>query len=332
MWADSICILKRKTINPDIQYIFTVNIYKMRRISIVVPVCNEEENINPLYLEVKKHVADFEILFVDDGSTDGTLLSIQDLSYSNSNIKCISLSRNFGHQNALMAGLQYAGGDIIVTMDGDLQHPPSYIPEMIQKLNEGFDIVITKRIKTKNISVVKKIYAMVFYRFINSISDTHVEPNASDFRAFNRKVLNSILLFKERELFLRGIFSWIGFRSVVINFEAPERRFGKTKYSFSRMSRLALKGITAFSFKPLRVAVLIGLLISMAAFGFGIFALVSYYKGDTVPGWASTIIAIMLLGGTQLLAIGLLGEYIASLFVETKNRPLYLVDKKINIE
>jgi Glycosyltransferases involved in cell wall biogenesis len=308
------------------------NIQQMHPVTIVVPVCNEQENISSLFEEVKKYVPDFELLYVDDGSTDGTLLSIQELTLTNSNVKCISLSRNFGHQNALMAGLQYATGDIIVTMDGDMQHPPSTIPTMIKKLQEGFDIVITKRISTKNISALKKLYATIFYRFINSISDTHVEPNASDFRAFNRKVLDSILLFKEKELFLRGIFSWIGFKTATINFDAPERLYGKTKYSFSKMSRLALKGITAFSFKPLRIAVLIGLIISLAAFAFGIFALVSYYRGETVPGWASTIIAIMLLGGTQLLAIGLLGEYIASLFVETKNRPLFLVDKKINIE
>jgi dolichol-phosphate mannosyltransferase len=304
----------------------------MPEITIVVPVFNEEENIYAFYDELKNHLPEFELLFVDDGSTDGTLLSIQEISNANKNVKCISLSRNFGHQNALMAGLQYATGDFIVTMDGDLQHPPSYIPGMIKKLEEGYDIVITKRNSTKNISGVKKMYSSLFYRFLNSISDTYVEPNASDFRAFNRKVLNSILLFKERELFLRGIFSWIGFKTATISFDAPDRRYGKSKYSFSKMSKLALKGITAFSFKPLRVAVLIGLVISMAAFGFGIFALISYYRGDTVPGWASTIIAIMLLGGTQLLAIGLLGEYIASLFVETKNRPLYLVDKKINIE
>ncbi|MEP6616387.1 MAG: glycosyltransferase family 2 protein [Ginsengibacter sp.] len=302
------------------------------KISVVVPVCNEEENILPLVEEIKKYLDEFEILFIDDGSTDNTLLEIQQLSSTNPNIKCVSLSRNFGHQNALMAGLQYAKGDIIITMDGDLQHPPSYIPSMIQKIMGGFDIVITKRIGTKNISAFKKAYSSLFYRFINSISDTYVEPHGSDFRAFNRKVLNSVLLFSERELFLRGIFSWIGFKTTTLNFTAPERRYGKTKYSFSKMSRLAVKGITAFSFKPLRVAVLIGLVISLAAFAFGIFAMIAYFKGDTVPGWASTIIAIMMLGGTQLLAIGLLGEYIASLFVETKNRPLYLVDKKINID
>lgn len=305
----------------------------MAFLSIILPVFDEEKNIVPLYDEIKKYLSPTnELIFIDDGSTDNTFLEIQQLSNANNNIKCISLSRNFGHQNALMAGLQHAKGDYIITMDGDLQHPPALIPVMIEKLKEGYDIVITKRTKTNNTGALKIIFSKVFYRFINSISDTHIEPNASDFRAFNKKVLSNILLFKERELFLRGIFSWIGFRTATVDFEAPERRFGKTKYSFGKMTRLALKGITSFSFKPLRVAIFIGSIISLVAFAFGIFALVSYYKGNTVPGWASTIIAIMFLGGTQLLAIGLLGEYIASLFIESKNRPLFLIDKKINID
>ena len=305
----------------------------MAFLSIILPVFDEEKNIVPLYDEIKKYLSPTnELIFIDDGSTDNTFLEIQQLSNANNNIKCISLSRNFGHQNALMAGLQHAKGDYIITMDGDLQHPPALIPVMIEKLTEGYDIVITKRTKTNNTGALKIIFSKVFYRFINSISDTHIEPNASDFIAFNKKVLSNILLFKERELFLRGIFSWIGFRTATVDFEAPERRFGKTKYSFGKMTRLALKGITSFSFKPLRVAIFIGSIISLVAFAFGIFALVSYYKGNTVPGWASTIIAIMFLGGTQLLAIGLLGEYIASLFIESKNRPLFLIDKKINID
>jgi len=305
----------------------------MAFVSVIIPVFDEEKNIVPLYDEIKQNLSPAdELIFIDDGSSDNTFLEIQQLSNANNNIKCISLSRNFGHQNALMAGLLHATGDHIITMDGDLQHPPSLIPTMIEKLNEGNDIVITKRNKTNNAGAIKNIFSKIFYRFINSISDTHIEPNASDFRAFNKKVLTNILLFKERELFLRGIFSWIGFKTTTINFDAPERRFGKTKYSFGKMTKLALKGITSFSFKPLRVAVFIGSIISLAAFSFGIFALVSYFKGNTVPGWASTIIAIMFLGGTQLLAIGLLGEYIASLFVESKNRPLFLIDKKINID
>ncbi|MBS1510380.1 MAG: glycosyltransferase family 2 protein [Bacteroidetes bacterium] len=305
----------------------------MKLLSVIIPVFNEYENITAVQDELYKYCGDnFEIIFVNDGSTDNTLLVIMDLAQKDSRIKCISLSRNFGHQNALMAGLNEAKGDVIVTMDGDLQHPPSLIPALLQEINNGNDIVFTKRQSTADIGIVKKMMSSIFYRFINFISDTRIEPNVSDFKAFNRKVLESILLFKERELFLRGIFSWVGYTSTTVDFTAPARKYGRTKYSFGKMLKLALKGTISFSFKPLRLALFIGCCISLAAFGFGIFALVSYYRGNTIPGWASLIIAVMLLGGTQLLAIGLLGEYIAGLFTESKQRPLYLINKKINLE
>ncbi len=304
----------------------------MHIINIIIPVYNEEKNIKPvceaLDINVKEN---YEIIFVDDGSTDHTFNAIEEQSLKDKRIKCISLSRNFGHQNALMAGMQHCKADYIILMDGDGQHPPELITQMLQKLQDGFDLVHTRRRSTQDIGAGKKILAAVFYRFINFISDTRIEPNVADFKAFNHKVLHSILEFKERELFLRGIFSWIGFNTTTIDFDAPARMHGKTKYSFTRMLKLALKGTTSFSFKPLRVALFIGSIISISAFGFAIYALLSYYQGNTVPGWASMIIAIMLLGGTQLLAIGLLGEYIASLFTETKHRPLYLVNKTIGI-
>jgi len=300
-------------------------------ISIIIPVYNEAENIQLLCNELDFFVKEkYELIFMDDGSTDDTFHIIEQLSGNDSRIKCISFSRNFGHQNALMAGMQNASGDLIVIMDGDLQHPPSFIPQMLLKMQEGFDLVQTKRISTQNIGPVKKLLSIIFYWFINLISDTRVEPNVADFKLFNRKVLESILQFKERELFLRGIFSWIGFKTATINFDAPARLHGKTKYSFIKMCKLALKGIISFSFKPLRVALLVGSIISLAAFTFAIYALITYFRGNTVQGWASIIIAIMLLGGTQLLAIGLLGEYISSLFTETKKRPLFLVNKTIN--
>jgi polyisoprenyl-phosphate glycosyltransferase len=302
-------------------------------LSIIVPVYNEAENIAALCNAMNIHVKQqFEIIFVDDGSTDETLTVIKSFTSSSEQYKCISLSRNFGHQNALMAGMEYAAGDEIIIMDGDLQHPPSLIPAMLEKLQQGFDLVLTKRNKTDNIGWFKKSAGAIFYKFINIISDTRIEPNVADFKAFNRKVLNSLLQFKERELFLRGIFSWIGFKTTTISFDAPSRQFGKTKYSFLKMLRLALKGTTSFSFKPLRLALLVGSIISLIAFAFAVFALVAYFRGNTVPGWTSLIIAIMFLGGTQLLAIGLLGEYIASLFTETKRRPLYLVNEKINVD
>jgi len=271
-----------------------------------------------------------EFIFIDDGSVDDTFEYIRKAALADLRVKCISLSRNFGHQNALMAGMQYAKGEQVILMDGDLQHPPELIPQLLKQLDNGYDLVQTRRISTDHIKAGKSFLSKVFYSFINSISDTRIEPNVADFKAFNRKVLESILQFKERELFLRGIFSWIGFKTITVDFRAPQRQHGTSKYSLLKMFRLALKGTTSFSFKPLRVALLIGSLISLAAFSFAIFAFVAYYRGDTIPGWASMIIAIMFLGGTQLLAIGLLGEYIASLFTETKGRPLYLVDRTIN--
>jgi polyisoprenyl-phosphate glycosyltransferase len=301
-------------------------------VSIIIPVHNEQENIRLVCDEIATYITvEYEILFVDDGSRDNTFLEIQQQSTVNERIRCISLSRNFGHQNALMAGMQHVSGEYIVTMDGDLQHPPALIPRMLEQLNNGYDLVATIRSKTSNTGPVKRFFATLFYKFINAISDTHIEPNAADFRAFNKKILGAVLQFSEREVFLRGLFSWIGFKTTTIEFEAPKRRFGKTKYSFAKMMKFALRGTTSFSFRPLRVAFIVGAFISAAAFAFAVYALIAYLNNNTVPGWASTIIAIMFLGGTQLLAIGLLGEYIASLFVETKRRPLYLIDKKINL-
>ena len=306
----------------------------MPLLSIVIPVFNEAENIPILFDEININCLgqEYEVIFVDDGSDDGTLEQIEIIVNNNDRYRCISFSRNFGHQNALMAGMEHANGDLIIIMDGDLQHPTALIPTMLTHLNNGYDLVQTKRKKTENINSSKRILTAIFYKFINGISDTKMEANVADFKAFNRKVLNSILLFKEKELFLRGIFSWIGYKTITISFDAPARKFGKTKYSFKQMLQLALKGTTAFSFKPLRVALFFGTCISLAAFAFSIFALISYFKGNTVPGWASLIIAVMFLGGTQLLAIGLLGEYIASLFIEIKGRPLYLINKKINMD
>jgi dolichol-phosphate mannosyltransferase len=301
--------------------------------SIVIPVCNEAENITELYSELLKYLdPSFELIWIDDGSTDKSFDVISELGVRDHRVKGISFSRNFGHQAALLAGMQLAKGTNIIIMDGDLQHPPSLLPVLIGKYNEGFDLVSAKRIFTENISPIKKWSSAIFYRFLNFITDTRIEDNVADFRIFNRKVLDSIMLFEEREVFLRGIFSWIGFRTATVPFTAPARKSGETKYSWSKMAGLGLRGAVSFSFKPLRISLLIGALISLVAFGFAIFAMVAYFKGRTVPGWTSTITAIMLLGGCQLMATGLLGEYIAGLLSETKKRPLFLIDKKINID
>lgn len=305
----------------------------MPQVSILIPVLNEAENILPLFYEVKKYVPeDFELLFIDDGSTDTTFLEIQQLALRDDRVKCISFSRNFGHQHALMAGMDYANGNYIVTMDGDLQHPPSCLPVIFEQLEKGHDIVLTKRMKTEDLGFFKKVFTRMFYRFINFLSDIPIEENVSDFRGFNRKVLIAIRKFEERDLFLRGIFSWVGFKKITIPFDAPSRLHGASKYGFGAMMKLALRGTTSFSFKPLRISLLIGTIVSLISFGLLAMTVISYFQGKTVPGWASLMTVVTFMGGIQLLVIGLMGEYIASLFRESKRRPLYIIDEVINVD
>ena len=305
----------------------------MPRISILIPVLNESENILPLFYEIKKFIPeDFEIIFIDDGSTDSTFLEIQQLSERDERVKCISFSRNFGHQNALMAGMDYATAEYIITMDGDLQHPPSCIPTILTNLQNGYDIVSTHRRKTNDLGWFKKVFTRIFYKLINFLSDIPIEENVSDFRGFNRKVLFTIHKFEERDLFLRGIFSWIGFKKITIPFDAPSRLYGNSKYSFRKMIKLGLRGTTSFSFKPLRISLFIGTLVSFISFLLLIMTVVAYYQGKTVPGWASLMTVVTFMGGIQLLVIGLMGEYIASLFRESKKRPLYIINEKINVD
>lgn len=304
----------------------------MSLISIIVPIYNEEENIIPFYEEIKAFTPSlFELIWINDGSVDNSLERITDIAARDTRVKCISFSRNFGHQAALLAGLHFAKGESIMIMDGDLQHPPSLIPLFLKKLSEGYDIVSGKRTKTKDISWLKEVTSKIYYKIINLLSDVHIEENTSDFRAFNSKVLNTILQFEEKELFLRGIFGWIGFKSETITYESPGRKFGKSKYSSTMMLRLGLKGVLSFSFKPLRISLLIGTMISLVSFAFAINAVIAYFNDHTVPGWTSIIIAVMFFGGIQLLFLGLLGEYIASLFIEAKKRPTFIIDKQINI-
>ena len=302
-------------------------------ISIVIPVFNEAGNIRDLYLELKAlglNIA--EIIFIDDGSQDESLEIICTLSSADHRVKGLSFSRNFGHQAALLAGMHVAKGELIVIMDGDRQHPPSIIPQMLNKLEEGFDLVSGKRINTENAGLLKNWSSTLFYKFLNFIADTNIEENVADFRLFNRKVLDSILMFEERELFVRGIFSWIGFRTATVPFTAPERRNGSSKYSWAKMTSLGLKGAVSFSFKPLRISLLMGIIVSFVAFCFGIFSIISHYRGNTVPGWTSIITAVMFIGGVQLIVLGLIGEYISSLFAEVKKRPLFIIDRKINLD
>lgn len=300
-------------------------------ISIVIPIFNESENIHLLYRELMDtRVAIAELIFVDDGSTDNSLEQIETLAKADPRVKAISFSRNFGHQAALIAGMHTAAGELILIMDGDLQHPPSLIPEMLAKHQEGFDLVSARRVDTEQASLLKKWSSGLYYRFLNFIAETHIEEQVADFRLFSRKVLESVLKFEEREPFVRGIFSWVGFRTAVVPFQAPPRQHGSTKYSWTRMMSLGIRGAVSFSFKPLRISLMLGTIVSIIAFAFGIFSIAAYFRGQTVPGWTSIITAVMFIGGVQLIVLGLIGEYLATLFREVKKRPLFIVDRKIN--
>lgn len=298
-------------------------------ISVVIPLLNEEGNIRVLYdalLPVIEEVSgSYEIIFVDDGSKDASFDIINQLSLQNSKVLGISLSRNFGHQVALTAGMEHASGEIVITMDADMQHPPDVILELYKKFKEGFDIVNTIRTETADSGAFKKMTSSWFYKLINRLSDIHIEPAAADFRLMNRKTVNAFIQLKEKDRFTRGLISWMGFKQAMISYTAPSRFSGKSKYSLFKMLRFAADGITSFSAKPLRISFFSGLIVSLIGLFYAIYAVIEYFSGKTIPGWTSILVSILIIGGIQLISIGIIGEYLARVFNEAKNRPLYMV-------
>ncbi len=305
-----------------------------QKISIVIPVMNEEENVANLYdkiiPQIEKIQLDYEIIFIDDGSSDNTMREIRKLNSADKKVAVISFSRNFGHQAALLAGMKNAKGDIVVTMDGDMQHPAETIPKLYEKYKEGYDIVNTRRIDDDNISAIKKETSTMFYKFINLLSDTYIQPASSDFRLMNRKTVKAFLEIEEQSRFTRGIVSWLGFSQAIVEYYSPPRKAGKSKYTIVRMFNLALNGITSFSGRPLRLSFFIGLIICFMGIIYSIFAIINSLLGNTIIGWTSLLVSILLLGGIQLISIGVLGEYIARIFTETKKRPHYFINEKIS--
>ena len=310
---------------------------KNQTVSIVIPVFNEVENVPILFDHLTKALHglpfNFEILFVDDGSTDGTYLAVKDVQKRDRRIKALSFSRNFGHQAALTAGLQYASGDAVITMDGDLQHPPSLIPTLIEKWREGFEIVYTTRESTADESFFKKMTSRLFYRLINAFSETPVQPFAADFRLLDRAVVRSLNTLEERDRFLRGLIGWLGFSTVGVPYTADLRAAGKSKYTLGKMMKLALNGIVSFSAAPLHLVTYLGIFSAFLGFLYGIYSLyVRFFTNDTVQGWTSLVIVILFLGGVQLISIGILGEYLIRVYDETKRRPLYIVRDSVGLE
>lgn len=302
-------------------------------ISIVVPLFNEEENINPLFESISKTLSigseTWEVCFVDDGSKDKSFQIIKELSVKYpEKVRGVSLSRNFGHQVALLAGLNSALGNVVITMDADLQHPPEMITELYKKYKEGFDIVNTRRSGNDPSGSFKKGTSRFFYWFVNRISEVEIEYSSPDFRLMSRKAVDSFLQFSERDRFTRGLISWMGFSQTVIEYNQSERLAGKSKYSMKKMMRFGWDGITSFSSKPLRLSFFAGLILTLFGVIYAIYAVVQYFLGITAPGWTSILVSVLIIGGFQLFSIGIIGEYIARIFNEAKGRPLYFIKEE----
>jgi dolichol-phosphate mannosyltransferase len=300
------------------------------KLSIVIPSFNEEGNIAPLFEQLQEALAgiDFECIFVDDGSSDGTFDAIRRLAARDERVHGISLSRNFGHQTALTAGLQQATGDLVVMMDADGQHPPQVILQLLDEQKKGFEIVNTRRVDTAGAGAGKKMSSSLYYKLINMLSDVRIEPASSDFRLMTRKAVDAFLKFEEKERFTRGLVSWMGFKQSIIEYKAPERMSGKSKYTLGKMIRFAFVGITSFSSKPLKFSMYAGVFSLIFGFVYSVYIVIRYVQGNTITGWASMMMVILFLGGIQLLSLGIIGEYIAGIFNESKGRPLYFIKDK----
>lgn len=302
--------------------------------SIVVPVYNEKEVLSELYKRITsvmdKLSEPYEIIFVNDGSNDSSLELMKTLYSQDSQVKIISFSRNFGHQIAITAGLDYASGEAVITIDADLQDPPEVIPDLIDKWKEGFDVAYGIREKRAGESFFKLSTASIFYRFLGKITDTNIPADTGDFRLMSRKVVESLKNIRERNRFVRGLVSWVGYRQIGVNYKREKRFAGRTKYPLRKMLKFAIDGVSSFSFLPLRIASYGGFVISGLGLIYAVYAIfIKLFIPKAVPGWASIMVAILFLGGVQLIAIGIIGEYIARIGQETKQRPLYIIKEII---
>ena len=304
-------------------------------LSIVVPVYNEVDNIQKFYTTVKEVLGtmdyDHEIIFVDDGSSDDSAGMLRHIGQEDPHVKVLLLARNFGHQLALTCGLDYAKGDAVITMDGDMQHPPELIPELVKHWEAGADVVRTIRDSTEDASWAKSFTSKYYYKVLNKLANVPIVEGGSDFRLMNRKSLETLKHFREHGRFLRGIVGDLGFVQHEVHFVAPPRFAGTSKFSVKKMMRFALDGITAFSRVPLRLALYIGLLcglLSLVMIGHILF--VHFFSDNVISGWSSLGVAIFFLGGVQLVGLGIIGEYVGRIFEEVKQRPLYWVKDSIN--
>lgn len=301
-------------------------------ISLVVPCYNEEQSLPYFWKETtavmrQMDYLDFEVIFVDDGSRDKTLEVLRALASSDSRVKYLSFSRNFGKEAAMYAGLEHAKGDYAAVMDADLQDPPALLEEMYRAVTqEGYDSAATRRVTRKGEPPIRSFFARMFYRIINKMADVEIVDGARDFRLMNRKFLNALLELKERNRFSKGLFGWVGFKTKWLEFENVERVAGETKWSFWKLFKYSIEGIVAFTTTPLTLASFMGFLLCMVALCSTVFIVVrKLLFGDPVSGWASTASIITFIGGIQLFFMGIFGQYLAKAYTEIKNRPIYIV-------
>lgn len=299
-------------------------------LSVVVPVFNEADNLEPLLARLVPVLRSlggrFEILFVDDGSTDDSSVRLARLAADQPNLRVLRLSRNFGHQAALVAGLEHARGDAVITIDGDLQHPPELIAELVQRWRAGFQVVQAVRREPADTSALKRAGSRGFYRLLSWVSRLHVTPGAADYRLMTREAAEAFLACPERCRFNRGLVQWIGFDCAEVPYQAEPRHAGRSKYSYRAMLHLAGDAIFSFSSWPLRLAGLAGMCVSLAAAGYLLFVLwAALFTERTVPGWSSILATLLILGGAQLIVLWILGEYVGRLYEEVKRRPIYVI-------
>jgi len=306
----------------------------MKKIDIVVPCYNESENIRPLYEAIKEVFAkelpdyDFNLLLVNDGSHDSSLLVLQQLAKEDNRVKYLSFSRNFGHQLAIKAGLDHAFAPAVISMDADLQHPPALIPTLIRKWEEGAQVVATLRTYPEEISKKKRKSSQQFYKLLNLLSDIEIKEGSADFRLLDQAVVEVIRHMRENEPFLRGMVPWVGFTQVYVPYTAQARYAGETKYTIKKMFQLALSGVTSFSVKPLYFAVFLGFFFSLLSVLYVPYVIYSFLNGSEISGWASLIMTIVFFGGLQLIILGIIGVYIGKIFTQTKERPAYIIQEK----
>lgn len=305
-------------------------------ISIIIPCYNEQETVERFYEEIIKVTTyinkyDFEFIYINDGSKDQTASLIKKLCKYDEHVCLIDFSRNFGKEAAMLAGLEYSIGDAVVIMDVDLQDPPKLLPQMIEYWEQGYDNIYTRRRNRNGEPPIRSFFARQFYKVINHISDVDIIDGARDYRLFSRPVVDNLLRLKESNRFSKGLFSWVGYKGICLEFDHVERVAGTTKWSFFKLFNYAVEGITSFSNSPLRLATYFGLLISFTAFLYLIYIIFNTLTyGNAVEGWASTICIILFLGGVQLLFLGIIGEYIGRIYIESKRRPNYIVREVID--